>query len=1346
MPRGKGKRTGGSRGKDKKKKDDDDILATKNVQDAFRTSSLETTKQVKVVQSHLSQLPQMESAPWEDGYPRLFLGNEIQQHKDDETRLAVCCILADFFRIVAPEMPMSEEEANDAFRFVFSEIKKYLKSLKLVGSSSHLGDRFFYLIENICLVTSYLVLDDDDMIVSLVECVLETSDSIPQHLQRLFVDIINGYLDESKEDEVLSERIIRTLFLNLDSEIAKKIVPHASELVQKILPKLCETGTHEDLEIVFGLNAISSSLLLYATPQLHRLLTDADPQTRIRAVTVIGRMFAMENTRCYTEYPALVEVFCERFRDRDPRVRILMVQWAKVMIINFPKYSKTIFEFLKDRALDAEERIRRAFVTTVAEILEKNPLLVPKDVIEEFTGRTRDKKLPVRLHALESAAHLYALLEDHAWIIRSLVVAYSDNHENPTFSCFVIRLFEQHVLSKEDNLFTFYRKYVKEFENDDSMLHHLEFALVDFIRKKGRVANDLGQLMRLDRLDTKKHPHHSTILQRVVSSLPDSSKLEEIFQDVSTFRLIRSAFPKIVSPRIRVSEAEKQLSRLIGLHESGGNISDKRKIASTAAYISMTMHHAMYSILNDTVMESIVEKSMHNPETIPSMLQFLTMFSSISPEVFSSSVNQVLLENALGLKNMEMEDGDDHDHDHDDDDSDTCDHGDSRKKPKKNSATHFSSSSTSHRYLLETLNLMSELNQFTLIDESILEPAAKNLLKSGSEKEIKRMLQCIHAGFSGEKKIFASILKELSSKGRKKISLADLPIISEIVLLNPIACSESFMQTVRLVEATLLDKDEMRFSQSQKAMALSFVVNVLRGTVSIRDKVAEKKASKTKKPKRNERVREDEDEKEISIWLELVQQKRDSLLSLLFDGLSAKFGVFARIVASKGTLRLLSDPEIEAELFNHTSEEKEPIRSYLDLAECILVFEAPKRVLLRLLLKCEIPAHFASLGILFAALDPSSDALEHIQRSFEKYHRLAIEHKITLDDAPCVKMYPEYSIPYLIFLVAHMHDLNFEGMEDESVMDVDVIRSFARCTSESDHSDSPASWLAFSQKTLELVLDLLAEEHSEAFPFLLNLLERLRMCDDRMRPDSDRTRILCDLATLVLHRVFSGTTPTDTSGSAVSSKGRGGSSIKSRYGGKIYQVLHLFVNSEESVMRSRRIKSFLPPGFRLIERDIKKKDADETGEKVGMSPRAKNTPRKTPKKTPKKTPRLEEKDDSDEKVGPTRRSTRQSMKRRTLTYKEDDVSSADHDGEDEGEEENEEGVVMEDTLERRKVVQKERKKSRTRPSRSRKVSSDRIKRGHTEEENESDNHDDDDDDDQDDEDVPVPTRRRRKRI
>lgn len=100
-------------------------------------------------------------------------------------------------------------------------------------------------------------------------------------------------------------------------------------------------------DVIYELNVISPSILLSVLPQLECKLKSAQENERLKAVSLLARMFSEKDSTLAKQYGPLWRQFLGRFYDIAVPIRIKCVQSTMHFLLNHPHLRKDIIDILK---------------------------------------------------------------------------------------------------------------------------------------------------------------------------------------------------------------------------------------------------------------------------------------------------------------------------------------------------------------------------------------------------------------------------------------------------------------------------------------------------------------------------------------------------------------------------------------------------------------------------------------------------------------------------------------------------------------------------------------------------------------------------------------------------------------------------------------------------------------------------------------------------------------------------------------------------------------------------------------------------------------------------------------
>ncbi|XP_065884867.1 sister chromatid cohesion protein PDS5 homolog B-like [Dysidea avara] len=345
-------------------------------------------------------------------------------HKDKDVRLLAACAIAEVLRICAPKPPYDDEQLKNVFTLFINQ----LHGLDKPSSASY--QRCLQLLESLAQVQSFVVLanmpDAQDLILSLFKTFFNlvneaTSANVHSYMLDSMVSVI-------QYGENIPPGILDVLLINI-TESHKASDPHSYKLavsviqragtslepyVQRFFNSNLVMGEQSDsdvaehvYELLFELNRIEPSVLLAVLPQLEYKLKSNDVEERVKVTQLLAKMFTDRNSVLASQNVSLWNCFLGRFEDISTEIRKECIKFAKHFLVYHPVQAQAIAERLCQRALDPDEQIRLEVVRTICEAAAENLSCIPDVLTDVLKARMRDKKWTVKKEALTSVARLY---------------------------------------------------------------------------------------------------------------------------------------------------------------------------------------------------------------------------------------------------------------------------------------------------------------------------------------------------------------------------------------------------------------------------------------------------------------------------------------------------------------------------------------------------------------------------------------------------------------------------------------------------------------------------------------------------------------------------------------------------------------------------------------------------------------------------------------------------------------------------------------------------------------------------------------------------------------------------
>ncbi|KAH8252376.1 hypothetical protein KR038_010787 [Drosophila bunnanda] len=357
-----------------------------------------------------------------------LLDDFFMQHQSRDVQLLIACCVADVLRVYAPEAPYKEQ---DQIKTIFKFFIKQLHGLKDPRDPSF--KRYFYLLENLAFVKSFNMCfeleDCQEIFQELFSTIFKiVNDQHSAKVTNFFLDVLSPLITEADN---LSVELLDLILINI-VEPHKSNNKYACLLTEQLLTKTGDalestikmffnralvidkpntrlSITNKIYDVIYELNRINGDLLISVLPQLENKLLSTDDGERLKATTLLARMFSEKDSQLSKKYPSLLKIFFGRFCDITEPVRVKCVQSSMHFLLNHPHLQADITEKLRLRNHDLDEMVRHEVVMAIVETAKRdfNLGLEAPDLLDIVRERTLDKKYKIRRDAMNGLAYIY---------------------------------------------------------------------------------------------------------------------------------------------------------------------------------------------------------------------------------------------------------------------------------------------------------------------------------------------------------------------------------------------------------------------------------------------------------------------------------------------------------------------------------------------------------------------------------------------------------------------------------------------------------------------------------------------------------------------------------------------------------------------------------------------------------------------------------------------------------------------------------------------------------------------------------------------------------------------------
>ncbi|TMW43650.1 hypothetical protein DOY81_011270 [Sarcophaga bullata] len=349
-------------------------------------------------------------------------------HQSRDVQLLVACCIADVLRVYAPEAPYKDQEH---IKSIFLFFIKQLYGLKDPKDPSF--KRYFYLLENLAYVKSFNMcfeLEDSQEIFrelfSMMFKIVNEEHSIK--VKNFMIDIMSPLINEADN---FANEILDIILINIVEprksqnkfayELAEKLIVKTADSLESILKiffnqvlvldkiernyEICQ----KIYDLIYELHIICPNILCSILPQLECKLKSSNEQERLKAVSLLARMFSEKDSKLSIKHAALLRMFLGRFCDISVSIRVKCVQSSMHFLLNQPHLREDIISSLKARQHDSDENVRYEVVMAIVETAKREFTIVceSEELLDFVRERTLDKKFKIRKEAMWGLAFIY---------------------------------------------------------------------------------------------------------------------------------------------------------------------------------------------------------------------------------------------------------------------------------------------------------------------------------------------------------------------------------------------------------------------------------------------------------------------------------------------------------------------------------------------------------------------------------------------------------------------------------------------------------------------------------------------------------------------------------------------------------------------------------------------------------------------------------------------------------------------------------------------------------------------------------------------------------------------------
>ncbi|KAI8348451.1 armadillo-type protein [Choanephora cucurbitarum] len=364
----------------------------------------------------------------------------IMKNKDKTVKALAACCLADIIRLHAPESPYSIDVLRSIFIFFVDELSHF-------GKETAEFPYYFYLLENLQSVKTFLLLNDIDNVEEIVlPLIVEffkvaQTGSLARNVELCMTDVLIQLIDDVGISSPEFTEIILEQFDKFEKGSKNSAYVMALDICytcpgalqrrvfQYFSDVLISVSTAEESEddyaevkkahnLICKINAVVPELLMNVLPLLQEEMKVDHINIRQLSTETLGRMFAEPSSSVATQYPAIWKTWLGRRHDKSIQLR---VKWLEMSVDIFKHHASAVSELIecyKDRLFDPDERVRAATCRVIGEVsIGQDIKNLDRRLLEMISERSKDKKTSVRVEAMKTFGsvynHYYAQINAH---------------------------------------------------------------------------------------------------------------------------------------------------------------------------------------------------------------------------------------------------------------------------------------------------------------------------------------------------------------------------------------------------------------------------------------------------------------------------------------------------------------------------------------------------------------------------------------------------------------------------------------------------------------------------------------------------------------------------------------------------------------------------------------------------------------------------------------------------------------------------------------------------------------------------------------------------------------------
>ncbi|XP_039016298.1 sister chromatid cohesion protein PDS5 homolog A-like [Hibiscus syriacus] len=592
---------------------------------------------------------------------------ELLKHQDREAKLLVATCICEITRITAPEAPYSDDILKDIFNLIVGTFNG------LSDTSGPSFGRRVVILETLAKYRSCVVMLDlecDDLVNEMFSTFFSVvRDDHPESVLSSMQTIMIVVLEESEDvrDDLLLvilsalghnrsvvTQAARRLAMNVIEKCSEKLETGIKQFLISVMsgdnqPVKSEIDYHE---VIYDIYHCAPQILSGVVPYLTgELLTD-QIDTRLRAVRLVGSLFALPGSSISEAFQPIFSEFLKRLTDRVVDVRMSVLQHVKSCLLSDPSRSEApqIISALCDRLLDYDENVRKQVVDVICDVACHSLVSVPVGTVKLVAERLRDKSLIVKKYTMERLAEIF----------RVYCAGYSDgsiNHNEfdwipvKIFRCFYDKDFRSDTIESvlcgslfptEFSIRDKVKIWIRIFTGFDKIeVKALERMLEQKLRLQLEMQRYLSLRQRHQDSDSPEIQKKILFSFQIMSrSFSDPVKAEENFQTLDRVKdaNIWKILLNLLDPNTSSHQASSGRDELLKI------LSERHQLYDFLSMLSLKCSYLLFNKehVREILVEVTVQKSARNTLYIRSCMNILVILARFSPLLLGGTEEELI--------------------------------------------------------------------------------------------------------------------------------------------------------------------------------------------------------------------------------------------------------------------------------------------------------------------------------------------------------------------------------------------------------------------------------------------------------------------------------------------------------------------------------------------------------------------------------------------------------------------------------------------------------------------------------------------------------------------------------